>query len=160
YLAQDGVMAITSILLHHPKFEAYIYTGVCYRGMRVKASELAPYYVGQQIVNTTFLSTSKTTKVAEIFCGPDEMSVFSTYVIRNKHTALDISEISEVRDEEEVLILPFAAFIITAVEKTDNMETKIWLEECELPETNSISVPLSVFKQCEGKPENNIDLKV
>ncbi|CAF1066250.1 unnamed protein product [Didymodactylos carnosus] len=146
-------MAITSILLHHPKFEPYSYTGVCYRGMRVKGSELAPYYAGQQIVNTTFLSTSKTTKVAEIFCGPNDMSVFSTYLIRDKRTALDISGISKVKDEEEVLILPFAAFTITAVEKTDNMETKIWLEECKLPETNNTSVPLSAFEQCEGKPE-------
>ncbi|CAF1106316.1 unnamed protein product [Didymodactylos carnosus] len=137
YSTQDGVMSITSILLHHPSFESYSYIGKVYRGMTVNEMCLSNYRCGIRIVNTTFLSTSKTLNVAKQFNNVEEnpnndVSVLCIYKIRNSRTALYIAEISEFPEEDEVLILPFAAFEIMSITR-DTEKTEICLEECDRP---------------------------
>ncbi|CAF0779244.1 unnamed protein product [Didymodactylos carnosus] len=165
YSAQDGVMSITSILLHHPYFEPYSFIGEVYRGMVVKKTSLAHYRCGIRIVNTTFLSTSKTEDVAEFFNelendSHNEVSVFCTYKIKNNRTALDISGMSEIPDEQEVLILPFAAFEIMSIARDKCGRTEICLEECDPPEENDSSVelaaPLQYFTRHHFLPKEGL----
>ncbi|CAF2363840.1 unnamed protein product [Rotaria sp. Silwood2] len=134
YSTEDGTKAITSILLHHPNFQKLNFKGRVYRGIVASKSALCHYKVGSCIITTTFLSTSKDPEVAQIFCdkavrNPTTDSLFCTYEIVNEdRTALDISTISEFEDEDEVLILPYSAFLITKIEQ--GQETRnIYLKE-------------------------------
>lgn len=149
YTTQDGTKSITSILFYHPKFIAY--QGIVYRGMFLQ-SELAHIQVNRCIMTTTFLSTSKSPDVADVFAGysrseqkfdredeADVVSIYCTFIIKNineNRRALDISSISSRPHEEEVLLLPYSIFLIT---KRETMELRnkqgkrieIEFEECD-----------------------------
>jgi hypothetical protein len=134
YSTEDGTKSITSILLHHPKFQKLNFKGEVYRGIVVPKNALDHYKVGSCIITTTFLSTSKNPAVAQSFCDkgvpdPAKHSFFCTYdIIGDDRTALDISRISEFEDEDEVLVLPYSAFLITKMEEKQET-TNIYLKE-------------------------------
>jgi hypothetical protein len=134
YSTEDGTKSIANILLHHPEFQNLIFKGEVYRGIVMPKNTLDHYKVGSCIITTTFLSTSKTHKVAEIFCdrGPPNPAIHSFFciyeIVNDDRTALDISEISEFRTEDEVLILPYSAFLITKIEEGEEI-TNIYLKE-------------------------------
>jgi hypothetical protein len=134
YSTEDGTKSITNILLHHPKFEKFCFKGKVYRGIVVPKNALDHYNVGSCIITTTLLSTSKDPAVARTFCekgisNSSKHSFFCIYEILNDdRTALDISTISEFEDEDEVLILPYSAFLITKIEEEQDA-TNIHLKE-------------------------------
>ena len=88
--------------------------------------------------------------IAEIFASSDQgniseqtlydrglrkVSVLLKYTIKQHHTAIDITRLSTIQDEEEILILPFSAFQVK--NRTDScqkmcspMLIEIDLEEC------------------------------
>ena len=139
YSTEDGTKSITNILLHHPRFQELNFQGQVYRGLVVPKNALCHYEVGSCIITTTFLSTSRNPAVARIFCDNGKLqstteSFFCVYeIVNNDRTALDISEMSEYEHEEEVLILPYSAFLITKIEETQGM-TMIYLKEQSLKE--------------------------
>jgi len=134
YSTEDGTKSITNILLHHPKFRKLCFKGEVYRGIVVPKNALDHYNVGSCIITTTLLSTSKNPEVARTFCdkgilNSSKHSFFCIYEILNDdRTALDISKISEFEDEDEVLILPYSAFLITKIEEGQET-TNIYLKE-------------------------------
>jgi len=134
YSTEDGTKSITSILLYHPKFLEFNFTGEVYRGIVLSKNALDHYVFGSSIITTTFLSTSKDRAVAERICdkgssNPQMHQFFCTYTVVNKNcTALDISTKSLYPDEQEVLILPYSAFLITKIEEGDDT-TNIYLKE-------------------------------
>jgi hypothetical protein len=134
YSTEDGTKLITNILLHHPEFQKLSFKGKIYRGIVIPKNALDHYKVGSCIITTTYLSTSKNPEVAEIFCdkgliNPAIHSFFCIYeIINDNRTALDISKISEFGDEDEVLILPYSAFLITKIEEGPEI-TNIYLKE-------------------------------
>jgi hypothetical protein len=136
YSTEDGTKAITSILLHHPKLQKLSFTGEVYRGIVAPKYRLDHYKVGSCIITTTFLSSSKNSEVAKIFGdngdkNSSDHSFFCTYeIVSNERTALDISGISEFEDEEEVLILPYTAFLITKIEEGPETSNIYLKEQC------------------------------
>ncbi|CAF1154380.1 unnamed protein product [Rotaria sp. Silwood1] len=134
YSTEDGTKSITNILLHHSTFQQFSFKGEVYRGIVVPKNILDHYKVGSCIITTTFLSTSKNPAVAQVFCDKGSVnstahSFFCIYeILDNNRTALDISKISEFEDEDEVLILPYSAFLITKIEEGQET-TKIYLKE-------------------------------
>jgi hypothetical protein len=134
YSTEDGTKSIANILLHHSKFQKLSFKGEVYRGIVVPKNSLDHYKVGSCIITTTFLSTSKNRAVAQIFCDkgmPNAAthSFFCIYqIISDNRTALDISKISEFEDEDEVLILPYSAFLIINIEEGQET-TNIYLKE-------------------------------
>ncbi|CAF0920605.1 unnamed protein product [Didymodactylos carnosus] len=120
--------------------------------MLMTENDLGKYQTGSQIMNRTFLSTSKKLTVAEFFAGegqknsfrktPDRMhiqiSVVCQYKIRNIRTALDIELMSNILDEQEVLITPFATFNVTNVKRHDPTTNPSVLVEIELEEYESV----------------------
>ena len=140
YSTQDATRSITAILLYHPQFQSLNFNGKVYRGLCIKQSLFTHYTKGSRIITTTFLSTSKNRLVAECFSssgGSIEnigyISILCIYTIKNQnHTALDITQHSEFREENEVLILPYSSFHIIDIKKDDdNKHAEIYLEECD-----------------------------
>ncbi|CAF4132949.1 unnamed protein product [Rotaria sordida] len=137
YSTEDGTKSITNILLHHQKFQEFSFQGEVYRGIVVPKNALDHYKVNSCIITTTLLSTSRNPDVAKIFCdkgpeNPTKHSFFCIYEICNDNrTALNISKISEFEDEDEVVILPYSAFLITKIEQGQEI-TNIYLKEQSL----------------------------
>ncbi|CAF1212245.1 unnamed protein product [Didymodactylos carnosus] len=142
YKLVRALIDIVAIVTHCKQFEKYRFKGETYRGMLLTEQNLLEYTVGSEIMNKSFLSTSKTKVVAEIYSGEGQqtdshVSTICTYVIKNDQTALDIEDISEVPDEQEVLIVPFSVFKIINVERCNIIGAKnngaliaMKLEEC------------------------------
>ncbi|CAF1049597.1 unnamed protein product [Adineta steineri] len=143
YSTEDGTKSITNIFFHHPKFQKLSFKGTVYRGIIIPKNSLDHYKVGSCILTTTFLSTSTNPEVAQSFCDkgiPNSTthSFFCIYEIFNEdHTALNISTISEFKNEDEILILPYSAFLITMIEEKQDI-TYIYLKEQCL--TNMIDI--------------------
>jgi hypothetical protein len=84
--------------------------------------------------------------VAQAFCdkgstNPTTHSFVCIYEILNDNrTALDISQISEYQYEDEVLILPYSAFLITNIEEGEDI-TNIYLREQSLTGVFDINSP-------------------
>lgn len=148
YTTEDGTKAIASILLHCDQLLDYP-EGTVYRGMYVRSDLIAKYNSGGCIITTTFLSTSLNKDIANIFSSYDDVqkqldtyeegyaSFLCIYRIKNynnkKRTAINIIEYSHHPDEEEILILPYSAFLIKKrttipIERGERIE--IELEEC------------------------------
>ncbi|CAF0723676.1 unnamed protein product [Didymodactylos carnosus] len=146
---------IVALLIHHPDFINHHFIGITYRGMLMTENDLEKYQTGSQIMNRTFLSTSKKLTVAEFFAGegqqnslrktPDrthiQISVVCKYKIKNTRTALDIELMSSIPDEQEVLITPFATFNVTNVKRHDPTTNPSVLVEIELVEYESVCEP-------------------
>ena len=109
-------------------------TIVTYRGMYVSETDLSKYKTGEKIMNRSFLSTSKDRRVAENFLNNrvivDKLAVLCIYMIKDKRAALDIHSISQFPDEQEVLIVPWMAFVVKRKEHNNLME--IDLEQCSI----------------------------
>jgi hypothetical protein len=110
----------------------------------MKPNHLKSYSTGNKILNKSFVSTSKTRSVAEVFADNRELNdqnsieipVLLKYTIKQNETAIDIEHLSIIPDEEEVLILPFSVFKVTnRIENSSNtsstMLVEIHLEECQ-----------------------------
>lgn len=144
YRAMRYLLQLVAIVMHHDRFRGEKFRGVTYRGVLMSRDDLTKYIVGTNILNTSFLSTSKQNDIARFFSGnieatklrktrdkkPLQYSVICCYDIKNRDNALDIETISERgSDEKEVLILPFSAFKVTKVDKTSSDFVEIFLEE-------------------------------
>lgn len=130
---------LASIMIFHPVFQNFSYTGESYRGMTMSSEDLKKYVVDTIFMNKTFLSTSKQKSKAEGFTESYDLSksvgVLCKYLIKRKGTALEIENMSEFPLEEEVLILPYASFKVKRIQKVKNIKvgfiTEIDVEEEE-----------------------------
>ncbi|CAF0975665.1 unnamed protein product [Adineta steineri] len=151
YKLVNCLIDFVGIFIHSDGLDKLNYVGQCYRGMLMTKDDISQYTIGSQVMNMTLLSTSKQKTIAEIYAGdgqsklmrqtPDfkliHFSTVCTYTVRNKHTALDIHQISEVTDEEEILILPFSTFRVTSMKRND-------------PKKNGILIELELEECCES----------
>jgi hypothetical protein len=152
YTYSNSIIDLITLLICSDDLDScYCQNGVTsYRGMLLTRDVLKQYYVGLQIMNVSFLSTSKNREIAQKFAGegamdslrqtPDHILIhlptICIYHTRNRRTALQIDYISEIPDEEEILILPFSAYEIISIKKcnektNDEILIEIELEECE-----------------------------
>ncbi len=113
---------IASILMFHPVFQGYSFTGETYRGMTMSLKDFKEYVIDSVFMNKTFLSTSKERARAESFAVSDKSStdfaVICKYAIKHAGTALGIEKLSEYPPEKEVLILPYASFRVKDIRKS------------------------------------------
>lgn len=133
-----GHYIFVAILSHHHKLKQYRhYTGITYRGMNVKKSDLDQYEEGKLILTRTFLSSSINQQIANNFLIDNSMNlignhrVICIYHIRNPTTTLDLHTISTYPNENEILIMPFMVFKITNIKRNLDDITYIELDECE-----------------------------
>ncbi|UJR07868.1 hypothetical protein I4U23_012150 [Adineta vaga] len=135
YTTEDGVKAIAGIFYHHSKVKTY--SGVVYRGM-LRDCELEHLQVNKCIITLTFLSTSIDCKITDSFSGYDSdhkklawpedskrISILLKFTIKNRYgtrRAFDISDMSQMDDEKEILLLPYSVFQIT---KRETIELEI-----------------------------------
>ncbi|CAF1506070.1 unnamed protein product [Didymodactylos carnosus] len=139
--------AYTSVTMFYKILNKHLAT---YRGMLMTRDDLIKYNVGSQIMNVSFSSTSENKQVARTFAGENTMdalrqtpdrkaihlSAVCAYHTKHSRTALQLESISEMADEEEILILPFSAFEIVGVNqyngrKNNGIMVEIELEECD-----------------------------
>ncbi|CAF3555092.1 unnamed protein product [Rotaria socialis] len=123
---QEYTEAFTKILFH-PKLKSLEAQNITvYRGMVLEDEKpIANCIVDRIIITTTFLSTSASRVVADMFgtTPPESMiSVLCTYKIRGttRRTALNLQSISVFPEEEEILIMRFIPFRIVSVERTED----------------------------------------
>lgn len=113
-----------SILIFHPVFKPYAYQGETHRGMTMSSADLNQYVVNSLFMNKTFLSSSTDPSQAEWFAGlsksESDISVICKYTIKNIGTALRIEDLSEFKQEREILILPYAIFKVKAIRKSQS----------------------------------------
>ena len=106
--------------------------------MNLNQRDLDAYVTGACILTRSFLSTSKQINVAGIYLGfdnPTYRPVLFRYRVIQARTSLAISELSQFPEEDEVLIVPFAAFVVVKVD-FDSIEfegrgkaTQVFLDE-------------------------------
>jgi hypothetical protein len=114
-----------ALCIYRQELHSYLFSGIVYRGIFLTEESLSKYPIGTRIINTTFLSTSKDKSVINVLSEDHqrEFGVLCRYIIHNKNhrrTALDIGSISCFPDEREVLILPFSAFHVKSVKRSEN----------------------------------------
>ena len=131
-----GQYIFAAILSHHPKLEQYRqFTGITYRGMNMKQSELDQYVKGTFILTRSFLSSSTDQNVAQRFLLDNRANfnpnhrVICIYHIRNPSMVIDIHTISTYPNENEILIIPFTVFEIKNIKKNLDDITYIELEQ-------------------------------
>jgi hypothetical protein len=136
-----GPLDFACIFVNHEKLEKYRPEAneIVYRGMTVSQEVVMTYRNGARFMNKTFVSTSKDKEIALCFAGrsPGLVSCLCIYTLRPsiRRTALDISSISAVTDESEILILPYSTFEVTNVVRSndnipDSIDFTIELQEC------------------------------
>ncbi|CAF0958882.1 unnamed protein product, partial [Didymodactylos carnosus] len=125
---------LVGIVAHHPTFEKYSYYGEVYRGMKVTDEDLAEYEVGSRIMTKSFLSATKDYEIAKKFASGGEMRAnqlgilvkfpaMCAYIIKNKRTGLAVEDLSEYKQEQEVMIIPFSVFRVKSVDKREDWLT-------------------------------------
>jgi hypothetical protein len=135
-----GQYIYASLMINHTVFRRYQYASKTFRGMVITAEDLEAYAMGKIVITRSFLSTSKNRKTAEVFLGRghvvDRPQVMCIYNVSNPRSSLCIEAFSEFPEEEEVLIVPFIAFEITAVKQVMMKEEGIehQVQEIELVE--------------------------
>ncbi|UJR17609.1 hypothetical protein I4U23_004505 [Adineta vaga] len=150
YSFSNSIFDLISLIIYSNQLDSLYCQNIVttYRGMLLTCDDLKKYNVGSEIMNVTFLSTSKNKHIAEIFAGeggidclrqtpdhkPIHLSTLCIYHIKNSRTALQLASISEVSDEEEILILPFSAFEIVSVRKYNGKQNNGSMMEIELDE--------------------------
>ncbi|CAF1238290.1 unnamed protein product [Didymodactylos carnosus] len=158
---------VASIFTFHPAFEPYQFTGETYRGVKMSDSDLKQYIVGSEFMNKTFLSTSKDRSNAEKFMNDfnprrnalNELikhSVLCKYVIKYPTTALAIEDLSEYPNEKEVLILPYASFVVKQLQNPSKKGEVIKIEMEEKEPTKYTTVHKSKLVQkssSKSKPD-------
>lgn len=135
------------------------YIGTVYRGQRMSVDYFQSYRKNELVVNRPFISTSKDPKVMNQFSGAEaskrffksyskqkflEISVHCTYKIRRPQTfAMDISKLSEMTGEDEVLIMPISVFRIISIGVDWNKNVaEVELEDCDLPSKDDPTAPI------------------
>ncbi|CAF1125614.1 unnamed protein product [Didymodactylos carnosus] len=131
----SGAYAFTAIIAHHPKLKQYSYTGLTFRGCRLRENDAAVYVVDTLIMNCSFLSTSSDRAVAahfSVMAGSSDMYLPTIVIYNIKHadTAIYLHTLSEYPEEREVLIPPFTVFKVTKVNRSVN-EAEIYLDMCK-----------------------------
>ena len=111
---------IAGIISQHEKMKPCRFQGSCYRGMRISETELAKYQQGARVMNRSFLSATVEENIALRFAvdleeDTDKLPVICKYKIRNRHTALDIAEMSCYPNEREILIAPYTVFTVVTI---------------------------------------------
>lgn len=126
------------ILAHHPQFKTLSFIGSVFRGLIISTGELEQHTIGTRILTKIFSSASKRRDIVTTFLDNshpqgDQLTVMCTYEIQNQRTAFDIHYISLFQHEEEVLLLPYAAFKIIdiQIDKNKSPQVEIKLKECE-----------------------------
>jgi hypothetical protein len=136
-----GPLDFACIFVNHKKLEKYRpeTDEIVYRGMTVSQEVAMTYRNGTRFMNKTFVSTSKYKEVALCFASGsiDLVTCLCIYKLRPsiQRTALDISSMSAVKDESEILILPYSTFEVTNVirsnnNRPDSIDFTIELQEC------------------------------
>lgn len=136
-----GQYIYASLLINHTVFRPYRHASTTFRGMNITSEDLEAYAMGKIVITRSFLSTSKNRDLAELYLGFDDTincpPVICIYKVSNPRSSLCIESFSKFPQEEEVLIVPFIAFEITAVKsvtmKTEGIEhlvKEIELVEC------------------------------
>jgi hypothetical protein len=114
-----GQYIYASLLINHTVFQRYRHASRTFRGMTITSQDLEAYAMGKIVITRSFLSTSKNRVIAEIYLGFDDIinrpPVICIYNVSNPRSSLDVESLSQIPDEQEVLIVPFIAFEITAV---------------------------------------------
>ncbi|CAF4076526.1 unnamed protein product [Rotaria sordida] len=112
---------IAAIIARHPDLHGYGIEGSFYRGMALSIDDLLQYTDGVRILTKTFASCSRDSAVAEEFATRDldvkgeKCPVLCKYIVTNKHSALEIEDLSKYPGEKEVLIVPFCVFEVTKI---------------------------------------------
>ena len=151
YRLINCLVYIVTLIINHPDIHKYQYNGTTFRGLRMTENALEHYRIGNHILNRSFVSTTKDRAIAEIFAGNDQpnglepfpndcglkkASVLLKYTIKQNQTAIDITQLSMIKDEEEILILPFSVFQVknrteSRSDVCSSVLIEIELEECE-----------------------------
>ena len=146
YRLINCLVHIITLLINNPDLNKYQYNGITFRGLSMKIEDLKRYNIGTYILNRSFVSTSQDRLVAEMYADSGQgnssdhysqrVPVLFRYTIKQMKTGIDITHISSIRDEAEVLILPFSVFRITdRVENCPSMNSPVLYEidlvECE-----------------------------
>ena len=109
-----GQYIYAALIINHPRFRPYQYAGTTYRGMQITQNDLAVYATGNIIMTRSFLSTSKSREIAELFINCDSYQtrppMMCVYKVLNPRSTILIETISQLPDEQEVLIHPFCVF--------------------------------------------------
>ncbi|CAF4252756.1 unnamed protein product [Rotaria socialis] len=125
-----GQYIFASIVINHPRFRPYQYAGTTYRGMKITKEDLEEYNNNNIIMTRSFLSTSKKRSTAELFLHfQDDMThptVICIYKVINQRSSLAIENISMIKEENEVLIVPFTVFQVK--EQRDRQ----WTNNCKI----------------------------
>lgn len=120
---------IASMMLFHPVFADFWFTGVTYRGFTMSADDLKEYVVDSVFMNKTFLSTARERRATDSFIeskgSPSVFVVVCTYITKHQGTALAIEDLSEYPDEKEVLILPYAAFKVKSISQSTRKSNQV-----------------------------------
>lgn len=137
----NGPLDFACIFVNHTQLEKYRpnTNEKVFRGMTVSEEVAMVYCIGTRFMNKTFVSTSKHEGVALSFANKctNLVACLCIYTLRPglRRTALDISMISAVEDQSEILILPYAMFEVknvvrSADDSPDSIDITIELEEC------------------------------
>ena len=137
----EGSLDIACILVNHPQLDCCQITEemTVYRGMTIPSSALKNYSRGCCLMNKTFLSTSKLSVRAALFSESNSdnvgcLCIFTLVPISERRTAIDIENISIFPSEQEVLILPYATFLVQNVKDETSVTSSkryiIELREC------------------------------
>jgi hypothetical protein len=109
-----GQHIFSAIIINHPRFQPYYHTGTFYRGMNVTPDDLKEYVPGNIVMTRSFLSTSEDRNVPQFFIGFDDYEthppVSCIYKVTNPRSSLSVKKISQLEEENEVLIIPFVVF--------------------------------------------------
>ena len=123
------VYSLSNLLRDCSSFEPFTYLGETYRGILISKDDSTKYGAGSKIIIATLLSTTKDWSQAELSALDGQgdywrrtsdlnISYFAAicvYRIKHRRTAYAVQNISEVPDEQEVLILPRSAFILKVI---------------------------------------------
>ena len=165
YRLINCLVYIVTLLINHPDIPKHQYKGVANRGLLMTQNALERYSMGNHILNRSFVSTAKDRCVAEIFsgcerpnsveqisdaCDSKKVSVLLKYTIKQDRTAIDITRLSTIQDEGEILILPFSVFQVkdkteSYPDRCSSVLVEITLEECESENQTNV-------EEKEGKP--------
>jgi hypothetical protein len=125
-----GIYLYVGCLSNNKYLKKFRYGGRTYRGMQLNRKYFETNYIlNRKVMIRSFTSTSKLREVAEIFVAPshltEEVAVLCIFTIpeytaagryaTDENLALDISSISVIQDEDEVLILPHISFQISKI---------------------------------------------
>jgi hypothetical protein len=157
---REHVSAYTKLVyLNLSSLSERAYQGICYRGLGIPLYDVRRYYYAlktpNHVVETrNFSSTSKNKSASLLyscFGAPRLDNLYSILIVFEFvtpcKTAINLSRISEhlpplsqFRDEDEVLLLPYTLFkVVKVTEPTETEPFSIYLQNEPVPEQSLIS---------------------